>query len=207
MPAELRAFNAKLPVLSREVVREPHLGDEQSGTFRTLDCDKECMSNDRDQLAVSTALPDEWDHEGHMRQALELAREAGDRGDDPFGAVLVRNDTVIMRERNAVDSASDIRRHPELRLAERAHRELDAGIRSETVMYTSTEPCAMCTGGIHIADLAAVVYGIDGTTAGSLAPGERAVPTAETDAVPFVGPILESMARAVHEDCWPASRR
>ena len=33
---------------------------------------------------------DAFDHEAHMRRAFDLAREAADRGDEPFGSVLVR---------------------------------------------------------------------------------------------------------------------
>nr|WP_248910298.1 hypothetical protein [Halocatena marina] len=55
-----------------------------------------------------------------MRETFELAREAAARGDEPFGSVLVRDDTVIMSDSNHEITDDDIRRHPELHLAYRA---------------------------------------------------------------------------------------
>src|SRR6056297_387347 len=103
---------------------------------------------------------DEFDHDSHMREAFELARAAVDRGDEPFGSVLVRDDTVIMKESNQEITEDDIRRHPELHLAYRACREYDAEERAAMVMYTSTEPCPMCAGGMATAGFGRVVYSV-----------------------------------------------
>jgi tRNA(Arg) A34 adenosine deaminase TadA len=103
---------------------------------------------------------DEFDHDAHMREAFALAREAVDRGDRPFGSVLVRDDAVVAAESNRVVTANDIRRHPELHLAYRARREFDADDRAEMVMYTSTEPCPMCAGGMKGAGFDRVVYSV-----------------------------------------------
>lgn len=96
---------------------------------------------------MTTPQFDDFSHESHMREAFELARDAAARGDEPFGSVLVHDDTVIMAESNRVRTETDIRRHPELHLAYRACREYDADERAAMVMYTSTEPCPMCAGG------------------------------------------------------------
>ena len=60
---------------------------------------------------------DEFDHESHMRGAFELAREAADRGDRPFGSILIHEDSVVLTDSNRVRTENDIRRHPELHLA------------------------------------------------------------------------------------------
>lgn len=73
---------------------------------------------------MSGTSADTFDHESHMQKAFDLAREAVERGDRPFGSVLVRDDSVVMRESNRVNTEDDIRRHPELHLAYRACREL-----------------------------------------------------------------------------------
>jgi len=103
---------------------------------------------------------EEFRHESHMRRAFELAREAVDRGDRPFGSVLVRDGSVVMAESNRVNSETDIRRHPELHLAYRACRESTPAERAETVMYTSTEPCPMCASGMATAGFGRVVYSV-----------------------------------------------
>ncbi|MDS0278181.1 nucleoside deaminase [Halomicroarcula sp. S1AR25-4] len=144
---------------------------------------------------------DEFDHETHMRRALELAREAADRGDRPFGSVLVRDDRIVMAASNRVVSEEDVRRHPELDLAMRARRELSPEERAETVMYTSTEPCPMCAGGIRHAGLGRVVYSVGGRDIGDFtdqgAPVQSAAILAGVTEV--VGPVLHEEGRAIHE--------
>jgi len=150
---------------------------------------------------------DALDHERYMERALTLAREAADRGDEPFGSLLVHDDEVVMEERNAVNTADDIRRHPELTLAKRAAAEFSPETCREMVMYTSTEPCAMCSGGIYIAKLGAVVYSVSAERAADLAGSDLVVPSAEifdrgTADVRTVGPVSPEAGAAVHRDCW-----
>jgi len=109
---------------------------------------------------------EEFDHESHMRHAFEQARLAIERGDEPFGSVLVRDDEVVMAESNRVVTDDDLRRHPELHLAYRACREMASEARAETVMYTSTEPCPMCAGGMVRAGFGRVVYSVGGDEIG-----------------------------------------
>ena len=142
-----------------------------------------------------------FDHEAHVRRALELAREAADRGDEPFGSVLVREDAVVMTASNRVVTEDDLRRHPELHLAHRACRELTPGARAETVIYTSTEPCPMCAGGLRRAGFARVVYSVGGDEIGEFVGEAPPVRSSEIlDGVSeVVGPVLNDEGRAVHE--------
>jgi tRNA(Arg) A34 adenosine deaminase TadA len=142
----------------------------------------------------------EFDRESHMQRAIDLAREAADRGDWPFGSVLVRDDTVIMAESNRVNTEEDIRRHPELHLAYRASRELDPAERAEAVMYTSTEPCPMCAGGMRSAGFERVVYSVSSAEIAEFAGGEPSVRSEEIlDGVTeVVGPVLNEEGRQVH---------
>lgn len=145
---------------------------------------------------------DEFDHESHMRRAIDLAREAVDRGDHPFGSVLVRDDAVVMTESNRVNTLDDIRRHPELHLAFRAAQNMNPSDRAKTVMYTSTEPCPMCAGGIRSAGLARIVYSVGSDELPELVGSQPHVRSSEIlgDAIPVDGPVLHEEGRAVHED-------
>lgn len=124
---------------------------------------------------------DAFDHESHMRDALDCAREAAARGDNPFGSVLVKDDEVVMTAGNRIETENDLRAHPELTLAKRAAAERDDA--DELVMYTSTEPCPMCAGGIDIAGLRAVVYSVS---------GERATELQGTDPLCASATVFES---------------
>ena len=145
---------------------------------------------------------DDFDHEPHMRRAFELAREAAERGDYPFGSVLVRDDAVVMTESNRVVTDDDVRRHPELHLAYRACQELDPTERAETVMYTSTEPCPMCAGGMATAGFGRVVYSVSGEAVVEFTGGEPSVRSAEIlDGVTdVIGPVLSDDGRQIHRD-------
>jgi tRNA(Arg) A34 adenosine deaminase TadA len=144
---------------------------------------------------------DDSDRE-HMRRAFALAREAADRGDRPFGTVLVRDGTVVMADSNRVVTENDIRRHPELHLAYRACRELAPDERAETVMYTSTEPCPMCAGGMVEAGFDRIVYSVGGDEIAEFTGNEPSVRSAEIlDGVSdVVGPVLNDEGRQLHDE-------
>jgi tRNA(Arg) A34 adenosine deaminase TadA len=142
------------------------------------------------------------DHESHMRRALELAREAVARGDNPFGSVLVRDDAVIMTASNRVNTERDIRRHPELDLAFRACRELTPAARAETIMYTSTEPCPMCSGGLASAGFDGVVYSVSAPEIAEFTGSEPPTRCADIfgGTTDVVGPVLNEEGRQLHEE-------
>jgi tRNA(Arg) A34 adenosine deaminase TadA len=159
---------------------------------------------------TSDDLPERFvdcSHEAHVREAIELARSAAERGDDPYGSILVRaaDDEVVMTERNAVNSADDVRRHPELSLAHRAAREFSPAQRAELVMYTSTEPCPMCAGGIAHAGLGAVVHATSAERGAELYGAESCLPSAEVyerlgSDVIAAGPVVPEEGDAVHRE-------
>jgi tRNA(Arg) A34 adenosine deaminase TadA len=155
-----------------------------------------------DGATVTSPDFDDFDHAAHMRVAFDLAREAAARGDEPFGSVLVRDDAVVMRDSNRINTAEDCRRHPELHLAYRACREYDPADRAEMVMYTSTEPCPMCAGGMRMAGFGRVVYSVSGDEVTTFTGRESTVRSPEIlDGVTeVVGPVLNDEGRAVHRE-------
>ncbi|WP_348610976.1 nucleoside deaminase [Halobaculum rarum] len=155
-------------------------------------------------------LPDRFaglSHEDHVREAIELARGAAERGDDPYGSVLVRapDDEIAMTERNAVNTEDDVRRHPELTLAHRAAREFSPAQRADLIMYTSTEPCPMCAGGIAHVGLGAVVHSTSAERGAELYGSDSCLPSAEVydrlgSDVVAAGAVLPEVGDAVHRD-------
>ncbi|MFB6104595.1 MAG: nucleoside deaminase [Halobacteriaceae archaeon] len=142
-----------------------------------------------------------YDDEAHVRRCFELARTAAQRGDDPFGSVLVADDEVVATASNRVHTDEDLRGHPELDLAFRAAREYDPESRRELVLYTSTEPCPMCAGGLAIAGLGRVVYSVSSEALRELTGGAPSVRAATIlgDRTEVVGPVLPEAGLAVHE--------
>ena len=158
--------------------------------------------SDSDPHSAPDSDFDAFDHERHVRRAIELAREAATRGDRSFGSVLVRADEVVAEASNRVVTESDPRRHPELDLAVEAKRKFTVDERARTVMYTSTEPCPMCAGGLRSAGLARIVYSVGGDEIREFTGGETPVRAAAIlDGVTEVtGPVLNDEGRAVHRE-------
>lgn len=142
--------------------------------------------------------------ERFMRRAIELAREAVERGDNPFGSVLVRDGEIVLEDSNRVVTEDDVRRHPELNLARLAMRDLEPETRAETTMYTSTEPCPMCAGGMRYAGFGRVVYATSAPEIAEFTDHDPGVRASEIlDGVTEVeGPLRHEEALALHESVW-----
>ncbi|MFD0689015.1 nucleoside deaminase [Actinomadura fibrosa] len=135
--------------------------------------------------------------EEHLRRAIAIAAHAITLGDAPYGSLLVGPDGAVLTEaHNTVRRDNDISAHPELKLARWAARELDPATAAGTTMYTSCQPCGMCTGGIVRSGLGRVVYALSTEQLVALNPS-GAWPT-----VPQEGPALFDEARTPIEEYY-----
>lgn len=101
------------------------------------------------------------DDERHLRRAIELAGAAREAGNPPFGSLLVGPDgKVIAEEQNTSIADNDITAHPELKLARWAAANLAPDVAEATTMYTSCQPCGMCTGALERSGLGRVVFAL-----------------------------------------------
>ncbi|MEH0820070.1 MULTISPECIES: nucleoside deaminase [unclassified Micromonospora] len=129
--------------------------------------------------------------ERHLRRAIALADTARAAGDGPFGSLLVSADgRVLAEEVNTERTDDDITAHPELKLARWAARRLDADEAGRATMYTSCQPCGMCTTAIERSGLGRVVYALSAEQLAGLRAPEAAPPVA------YAGPALFDEARA-----------
>ena len=94
----------------------------------------------------------------HARRCVDLAREALESGDEPFGSLLVdAAGTVRFEDRNRVKDG-DHTRHPEFAIARWSATHLDAGERAQSTVYTSGEHCPMCSAAHAWMGLGRIVY-------------------------------------------------
>jgi len=145
--------------------------------------------------------------EAYMERAIDLARESAERGSNPFGSLLVVDDEIVATRTNTVVTDDDITAHPELKLARWAARELDADERADCTMYTSTEPCAMCSAAIYYAGLRRVVYSVSAEELNEIKGSKLVVPSTTvfeggTEDVEVIGPVLPAEGRRVHREFW-----
>ena len=86
----------------------------------------------------------------HLRRCVELATEALEAGDEPFGSVLAGADgTVLAEDRNRVAAAGDPTRHPEFELARWAAANLAPAERAAATGFTSQGPVPDLAGAVH----------------------------------------------------------
>jgi tRNA(Arg) A34 adenosine deaminase TadA len=94
----------------------------------------------------------------HLRRCVELAREALEDGDEPFGSILVDADgTVLFEDRNRVKHG-DATAHPEIAIARWAADNVPPVRRIRTTVYTSGEHCPMCSAAHAWVGLGRIVF-------------------------------------------------
>lgn len=94
-----------------------------------------------------------------MKEAIKLSDLAIDHGNEPFGAVLVKNGTIVFTNENQIYSGSDPTFHAEAGLLRRFCAETHITDLSEYTLYSSCEPCFMCCGAMVWTKLGRLVYG------------------------------------------------
>ena len=151
------------------------------------------------------SVPESLDHERFVRAAIREAESAREKGNPPFGALLVAPDgTEMGRAGNTKAQTGDCTGHAEINLVRDASRQYDGSLR-QAVLYASAEPCAMCAGAIFWAGIGQVVFGLraerlyemKGDAGQQLSLSCREVLDRGNHAVAVVGPVLEDEAAAV----------
>ena len=94
-----------------------------------------------------------------MRIAIEEANLAMDKNEVPVGAVLVKNDTLIAQAHNKPITKNDPTAHAEIQLLRKAGEQQKNYRLTESTLYVTLEPCAMCFGAMVHARIDRIVYG------------------------------------------------
>jgi tRNA(Arg) A34 adenosine deaminase TadA len=150
----------------------------------------------------------------HLRAAVALARAARERGDHPFGCVVVTPAGTVVAGLNSVLTASDPTGHAETNAVRAAAATLDPVELAASTLYTSTEPCAMCAGAIYWSGIPRVVYALGEDALIGMVREQEGVPTMALPcrevfarggrAIDVTGPVEVEGAREVHAGFWDA---
>ncbi|MBL4774146.1 MAG: nucleoside deaminase [Alcanivoracaceae bacterium] len=146
-------------------------------------------------------------HQDYIKRTYQLAQSAKGNGNHPFGALLVVDGEVVLSSENTVISDNDITKHAELNLVSMATQKFSTEVLKMAILYTSTEPCAMCSGAIFWAGISSVVYGCSAKKLGEIATGSFVVPCKDifrygNRETSVIGPLLESQGADIHRGFW-----
>ena len=94
-----------------------------------------------------------------MEQAIALSVKAVENGNEPFGAVLVKDDKVVYTNENQIYTRHDPTFHAEMGLIRRFVEETGITDLKDYTLYSSCEPCFMCSGAMVWVNLGRLVFG------------------------------------------------
>ena len=147
-------------------------------------------------------------HETHIRSSIQLAALSRQNGNHPFGALLVsRTGEVLLTSENTVTTKRNPTHHAEMNLINRAWECLDPDQIKESTLYTSCEPCPMCTGAIFWSGIRRVVFSLPAVRLGEIANDKFCQSCSDLfdradDKTEVIGPILPDEGEAVHSGFW-----
>jgi tRNA(Arg) A34 adenosine deaminase TadA len=152
--------------------------------------------------------------EALLRQSFAVARRAREAGDHPFGSILADGaGNVLMEQGNGYSSeGGDRTAHAERILASRAAKAFDIETLQGCTLYTSAEPCAMCSGAIYWAGIGRVVFGQTERDLKAQTGAHEENPTLDLPChivfeagqrpTEVVGPLLQDEAAQLQADFW-----
>ena len=121
----------------------------------------------------------------YMQLCEKLATAAATKGNSPVGAIIVKDDKILCEAEEAGKSKNDITCHAEIEAVRIAVKKLNSTDLSECILFTTHEPCIMCSYSIRFYKIKKVVY---------------------KNAVDYLGGISSSMPLLISDDVpphWP----
>ncbi len=151
-------------------------------------------------------------HLEHLRVAIDVSVQAREHGNHPFGAVLVDADGhQVAQAENTVQTDSDVTAHAETNLVRFASGKWSPEELASHTLYSSCEPCAMCSGAIFWAGIGRVVFALSVETLMEFFDNRPGAPLHLTgsrrllgseNGVEVLGPALEDEAARPHDGFW-----
>jgi tRNA(Arg) A34 adenosine deaminase TadA len=158
-------------------------------------------------------MDDTRDDVTQLRRAFKVARQALEHGNHPFGAILVGPDgDVLIEQENGYLPNRDMTAHAERLLATAASKKYRPQQLARCTMYTTAEPCAMCSGAVYWAGIGRLVYGLSEKRLKEITGNHAENPTLDLPCrtvfaagqrkVEVIGPLIEDEAAELHKGVW-----
>ncbi|RKR74684.1 nucleoside deaminase [Frondihabitans australicus] len=168
-----------------------------------------------DEQPVASTAPTERDLE-ILRETIAVSTRSVEHGNHPFGAVLVdASGEIVLEAENTVVTGDDCTGHAETNVVRAAWQRFGGEALAAYSLYTTCEPCAMCSGAIYWSGIGRVVYAVAETELLAMTGDHDENPTMSLEcrtvlnggqrSIEVVGPVggdVARDARAAHGDFW-----
>jgi tRNA(adenine34) deaminase len=94
-----------------------------------------------------------------MEQAIALARSTYKEGGHAVSAIIVQNEEIVTEAFTTIIRDKDPTAHAEINAIRQATKKLNERFLNDSYMYTTYEPCPMCTAACVWARMKGIVYG------------------------------------------------
>lgn len=144
------------------------------------------------------------EHERYMNQCLNLGRESMELGNAPVGSVIVVNGEVAGKGLELGKTKNDITYHAEIEAIRDALKNLKVSKLTGATMYTTHEPCLMCSYAIRHYEIAEVYYGLATGEIGGHSSKYKLLGTADisiwSKPPQITGEVLEEACQELHQE-------
>ncbi len=145
--------------------------------------------------------------ENLMNLALSEAQRASEQGEVPVGAILVKDERIIVRDHNRAVHLNDPSAHAEILVLRKAGERLRNCRLPGATLYVTLEPCLMCAGAMIQARITHLVYGAPDPKAGAIASVYRIFEDNKLNhTVRVTGGVLENECRALLQSFFKVRR-
>jgi len=137
-------------------------------------------------------------HEIFMRKCIELALVAKQRGESAVGSVLVRNGEIVGEGIESAKEHKDITFHAEIEAVRQATKFIETADLSDCIMYTTHEPCIMCSYVIRHWRIKTIVIGV---TTGEIGGFSSQLPLLLDETIKRWGQVPEIITGVLEQEC------
>ena len=141
------------------------------------------------------------DHDFFMNKCIALGKETMKEGNPPVGALIVKNDEIIGIGKEATKSCKDITKHAEIEAVKAALKTQLRDLKGCT-LYTTHEPCVMCSYVIRHYQVKTIVYGVRSKHIGGKSSKFKLL---ETNSIPHWKEIPEIIEGVLEIECLSLS--
>jgi len=136
-----------------------------------------------------------------MKKCIGLGKEAMSTGNPPVGSILVKNNSIIGIGREAVKPSNDITKHAEIEAINDAIT--NKHTLNNTVLYTTHEPCIMCSYVIRHHHIKTIVFGATSKYVGGITSAFKLL---KTESIPSWKESPELISGVLEDECTALSK-